>query len=511
MKYTFRIIIIILLINHQSLVSAQTDNLIYGTSAGGNITSGDYNTCIGDSAGFAVTSGHRNIFFGFETGYSLVGSHYNNILIGYQAGFSNSATDNIFIGKWTGYSNTSGKDNTFIGEEAGYSNIDGDDMVIIGEDAGKDNTSGYDNTFVGRRAGVDNTTGYRNAFLGTEAGDDNTTGHHNTAIGDSAGLDNSIGIYNTSIGAGCGTATEYTSFNTFVGVYAGSDNNRTNETTGATRNTYMGYFTGFTNREGTDNVGFGSLADFEKTSGVTHTTVSYSVFLGASSSVKDDGNIAIGYKATASGDNAIVIGKESTASASNAITIGYNTTVSSTNTVYFGNSVTMGIGGVVNWTSTSDGRFKYDVQEDVKGLDFIKQLRPVTYHFDSKKVMEYTGQNIAQDLAPSIDKKNKVRYTGFIAQEVEQAVQNTGFDFSGIDKPAITDKSGQASNSQLATDYFGLRYAEFVVPLVKTTQELSQKINNNSDVIHQWQASNDAFEAALEEVMQRLKKLENNN
>jgi len=39
--------------------------------------------------------------------------------------------------------------------------------------------------------------------------------------------------------------------------------------------------------------------------------------------------------------------------------------------------------GVFN--TVSDGRFKYNIHEDVKGLDFIMQLRPVTYQFDTKK------------------------------------------------------------------------------------------------------------------------------
>ena len=45
------------------------------------------------------------------------------------------------------------------------------------------------------------------------------------------------------------------------------------------------------------------------------------------------------------------------------------------------------------------------------------------------------------------------------AQEVEAAATVTGFDFSGVDKP------------QNETGLYGLRYAEFVVPLVKAVQE----------------------------------------
>ena len=55
--------------------------------------------------------------------------------------------------------------------------------------------------------------------------------------------------------------------------------------------------------------------------------------------------------------------------------------------------------------------------------------------------------------------------TGFIAQEVEQAAQQINFDFGGIDKPKNNN------------DYYGLRYAEFVVPLVKGMQEQQKMID----------------------------------
>jgi len=54
--------------------------------------------------------------------------------------------------------------------------------------------------------------------------------------------------------------------------------------------------------------------------------------------------------------------------------------------------------------------------------------------------------------------------TGFIAQEVEQVAKQIGYDFNGVDKP---------KNSN---DYYGLRYAEFVVPLTKAVQEQQKMI-----------------------------------
>jgi len=53
--------------------------------------------------------------------------------------------------------------------------------------------------------------------------------------------------------------------------------------------------------------------------------------------------------------------------------------------------------------------------------------------------------------------------SGFIAQDVEAAAQSIGYEFSGIDAPKNEN------------DLYGIRYAEFVVPLVKAVQELSEE------------------------------------
>jgi len=58
---------------------------------------------------------------------------------------------------------------------------------------------------------------------------------------------------------------------------------------------------------------------------------------------------------------------------------------------------------------------------------------------------------------------SNVLHTGFIAQEVEEAAKKVGFNFDGVDAP---------KNEH---DLYGLRYAEFVVPLVKAVQELTKQ------------------------------------
>ena len=67
--------------------------------------------------------------------------------------------------------------------------------------------------------------------------------------------------------------------------------------------------------------------------------------------------------------------------------------------------------------------------------------------------------------------KAKVKYTGFVAQEVEQAAKKLGYDFSGVDVPKSKD------------GMYGLRYAEFVVPLVKAVQEQQKEIEELKELV----------------------------
>lgn len=78
--------------------------------------------------------------------------------------------------------------------------------------------------------------------------------------------------------------------------------------------------------------------------------------------------------------------------------------------------------------------------------------------------------------------KESIVYTGFIAQDVEKTAKAAGYEFSGVDAPKNDN------------DLYGLRYAEFVVPLVKSVQELS-RLNEEKDT-------------RINELQQRIDKLE---
>lgn len=499
----------------------QTGNTLYGTNAGGNITTGDSIVAIGANAARLNEIGSRHVIIGANAGYNLnhnpssplgqtnfptggsiyLGYHAgyhttsakNNIFIGDQSGYLNTTgNDNTYIGAMTGMSNTTGRDNVFIGTWAGLVNTTGRENIFIGEQSGYRNTTGNKNTFVGRYSGFSNTSGTKNTFIGYLAGRDNNTGHRNTALGDSTLNDVGTGIHNTALGASAGANVEHASYNTFVGAYAGWDCNRANSTTRANHNTYVGSFAGYTNRLGEYNVGFGSGADV--TQAIGNPDLNNTVFIGANSVASADGVTIVGKSSQASGANGIAIGLESSVTASNAIAIGYQSSATVDNEVVIGNASHTTIGGSVNWTATSDGRFKREVKENVVGLEFINQLRPVTYLFDGAKVLAHKGKNMTEDLAGACAAKDSIRYTGFIAQEVEQAAMDTDFNFSGVDKPTTSE----------GTDYYGLRYAEFVVPLVKAVQELSKE----NELLKN---KNQEYESTLQSLLERVEQLEQNN
>jgi hypothetical protein len=137
----------------------------------------------------------------------------------------------------------------------------------------------------------------------------------------------------------------------------------------------------------------------------------------------------------------------------NATAIGCQAVVDASNKVRIGNSQITVIEGQVPYTIPSDARFKFNVQEDVKGLDFILRLRPVTYQFDGKRLDDQmgavppAGENYVMQAA--YNEAAAIRRTGFIAQEVEKAASISGYNFSGIIKP------------RSAKEHYALSYESF--------------------------------------------------
>ena len=149
---------------------------------------------------------------------------------------------------------------------------------------------------------------------------------------------------------------------------------------------------------------------------------------------------------------------------SNTVSLGNGASSTASNMVRIGNASITSIGGIVGWTTLSDARFKKNVQSDVRGLDFILKLKPVTYNVDIHKMNDFIGYNDSNKWEGKYDGE-KTRTSGFLAQDVEIAAKEAGYSFSGVDVPK-NDK-----------DYYGLRYGDFVVPIVKAIQEQQAQID----------------------------------
>ena len=216
------------------------------------------------------------------------------------------------------------------------------------------------------------------------------------------------------------------------------------------------------NTTGVLNVAIGNDACLNNTTGIRNTAIGP---LAMGDNNTGSYNVAIGNLAGWSGsgipqacNNRVSIGAQSYANADNKVRIGdVNITA---------------IEGQVPFTTPSDGRFKFNIKENVKGLDFILSLRPVTYQFDVKKQDAFVkglikpSELVNYPTSVSNDEATEMIRTGFIAQEVEDAAKKAGFNFDGIKVPK-TDK-----------EYYSLSYASFVVPLVKAVQEQQETINN---------------------------------
>ena len=317
------------------------------------------------------------------------------------------------------------------------------------------------NVFVGLKAGSVNVAGLegiKNTFIGSRAGFANNDGTANTAIGYEALHANIIGSYNTAIGSMALQFNVEGGSNTSVGAESLSSN------TDGISNSALGRLTLHFNTIGEGNTALGGAALYLNSSGNYNTSVGSSALYSNSTGYS---NTAIGHNALLyelAGHHNIAMGQASGSAQGspnvvNTISIGNHGYLNAaTNQAFFGNLSTTWIGGNVTWSTYSDARVKTDVHEDVKGLDFITRLRPVTYRRSTKAMVAITCNAEVDDYPEKYDIE-KIKFSGFLAQEVEMAAKEANYTFSGITSPE-TDH-----------DLYTLSYEQFVVPLVKAVQE----------------------------------------
>jgi len=149
----------------------------FGTSAGGSITTGRFNTFFGSSAGGSVTTAPNNVAIGYNAGVANNGG--TNISIGFYAGLNNYGYDNINIGYYNGFFANNGGFNTSVGD---YSmGVSGDAKnysgnTSIGYRVLEAITTGQNNTAIGAWTGTGTRAGSSSIFLGAYAGKYETAG-----------------------------------------------------------------------------------------------------------------------------------------------------------------------------------------------------------------------------------------------------------------------------------------------------------------------------------------------
>jgi hypothetical protein len=395
-KLTF--VVLFLLISNIALFS-QSINLTLGT--GGQFTIGDKAyTFLTLSQSTGYLSLNESIVLPYTTAYNL-----GVIYKGNERFLHNYGTQNTFLGINSGNFSTTGAYNTSMGFYSMNSNTTGYDNTAVGHYSLSHNTTGFNNTSVGFLSLCYNTTGKENSAFGLYSLSNNITGNKNSAVGMTSLAANIGGSENSAFGF------ESLRYNT-VGVC----------------NSAFGVNCLFNNTVGGYNSAVGEYSLSSNTSGYLNTALGYFSLA----------NNTTGYYNTAVGEEALI----TNTTGNNNTAIGSYSQVpsgTSSNQVRIGNTAVTYAGVQVPWTITSDRRWKSDIQDSKLSLNFINKLRPVSYYRNN-------------------DEKQRTEY-GFIAQEVEEVLKESGVDNSGM---LTIDDNGM----------YELRYNDLLAPMVKSIQEL---------------------------------------
>lgn len=253
-----------------------------------------------------------------------------------------------------------------------------------------------------------------------ESGEQLGLAEHNTAVGQSAGASQKTGGWNTYLGSNAAQTVPHATNSVAIGYVAAQN---------------AGMLTRAT------LIGAGAAA------AATNTLLNVT---------------AVGQAALSK----TVDGAAYTASHENVTGIGYDSRVSGANQVQLGNSATTTyVYGTVQ--NRSDARDKADVRDTELGLDFIEKLRPVDYRWDMREDYFEEDEDGNHTVVPKDGSKKRSRYHhGFIAQEVQQVIEETGIDFGGLQDHSVNG----------GADVLSIGYDEVIAPLVKAVQELSARV-----------------------------------
>ena len=314
-------------------------------------------------------------------------------------------------------------------------------ILGIGENVFNALTSGDDSLALGNNALATMTTGSANIAIGNNTNDQCTTENYNIAIGYNAMTADVNGAeFNVAIGSGA-----------------------LNSLTTGDSNVAIGHNAALSQTTAGANVIIGSDAGRDLTEGTDCTLIGYDA----------------GYhgNATTTGTSITILGAKSHASgATNVrqIVLGYNVTGAANDSLTFGDASTdCRINfGQTSITAPSDIRMKENIETATAGLDFINDLRPVTYNWKQEK-------DIPVELNAHVEGSTK-RYNndklnhGFIAQEVKEVIDNHPEIKDGFNMWNEDDADGRQRIGETA----------LVPVLVTAMQEMSAKIDTLQNEIN---------------------------
>ena len=298
--------------------STSSENVIIGYNAGVVATASNL-TVMGRAALSTMVTGNNQTAIGHETLSTLV-SGASNTALGKGAGSQMpSGNNNVHIGEFTGRGNSSSTNiaayNVYVGDYSGYKN-EADQNIGIGGFAQYENTTGYSNVSVGYTAMEKNTTGYQNVALGHAALRSGTLIRRNVAVGY-----DSLRSYKYTNGTSTGDGRNIAmGFQSALNIEQG------------TNNVYLGTYAGQgeTGVAYTGNVGIGDSALLEASGGNHNIAIGWQAMYGSAgnstggtnvaigtSAMLDyttaHDNVAIGYQAfhnSTTGDNNVAIGRQ---------------------------------------------------------------------------------------------------------------------------------------------------------------------------------------------------------
>jgi hypothetical protein len=136
-------------------------------------------------------------------------------------------------------------------------------------------------------------------------------------------------------------------------------------------------------------------------------------------------------------------------------------------------------------TTGSDANEKTEITTSELGLDFINKINPVSYKFIGRYRTHY----------------------GMISQEIETLLSDVGktsMDFAGFIKSPVTDDDGNETGEYR----YGLRYTEFISPMIKAIQEQQTIIESQQSQIDALITKTQEQDLTIASLISRIEALE---